>query len=284
MNIIITGDTSALSKVLKKNLETSRRVFLTGRNENAEIYLDFCNYEEFPTNLPDSADVIIHCAASMNGNDIRGAIQNEAVNSIGALKVAEIAEHVHCKHVIYISSISVYEQDNDYFGSYGLSKRHGQENLKFACSRTGISFTALKLSQVYDDSYAFEKHQRLFYNIIENARKGEDITLFGSNDPLRNLIHAEDITNIVTRIIDSRLTGEYDCVSPRSYKLSEIAQLAIDTFKKGGEIKFLREKPDIGNMNIPQDHSLYELLNYVPQIGLDEGIRRLGNLNSREEM
>lgn len=284
MNIIITGNTSALSNVLKKYLESAHHIFLTGRNSEADIYLDFGNYEETPNNLPECADVIIHCAASMNGNGIKDAIQNEVVNSIGAFKVAEIAELVNCKHVIYISSISVYEKDNDYFGSYGLSKRHGQENLKFICSKNGISFTALMLSQVYDDTFVFEKHQPLFYNIIENASKGRDITLFGSNDALRNLIHAQDIAEVIKRIIDSRLTGEFDCVSPRSYKLSEIVRIAIDTFNKGGEIRFHQDKPNIGNMNIPHDQSLYESLSFVPQIDLEEGMKRIRNLKRREEI
>ncbi|MGG4049558.1 NAD-dependent epimerase/dehydratase family protein [Paenibacillus favisporus] len=276
MRILIIGNTSALGRRLWNSLSNNENeVYLAGRSDNPDIYLDLSfpdfNFEK----LPESIDVIIHCAASFKGNSIDEALENELINSLGTYKVLKIAEKTNCKHIIYISSLSIYDHiENDYFGSYGLSKRHGQENLKHYCSISGIMFTALMVSQIYDEKSQFLKHQGMLYRIIEKAYLGQDIDIYGNKDPLRNYLHVIDLINIISSIISFKLQGEFNCLFPRSYKLSEIGTIALSIFNKGGKVNFLRDKADIGSIYIPDDGSLYSYIN-KPTIDLEQGIRML---------
>jgi len=276
MRILITGNTSALSKRLFNYFSLDHEVLLTGRDGNADIYLDLLEIDNIPTELPETIDIIIHCIASFKSNSIIDAMENELINSVGTFKIMHIAHETKCKHIINISTLSVYDhEDNDYFGSYGLSKRHGQENLKYFCEKHNIQFTTLLLSQIYDEKLEFIKHQGMFYRMIENAKRGKNIEIYGSKDPFRNFLHVLDLIKIIELIIQYQITGEYNCVSPNSYRLSEVAEIAFKVFNMGGSVVFLRNKDDIGNLYIPSDSTLYELIKFKPEIDLQQGIQML---------
>ncbi|WP_082218817.1 NAD-dependent epimerase/dehydratase family protein [Paenibacillus sp. VT-400] len=276
MKVLITGSTSPLARNLYHSLSSKHEVFLSGRNHDAEVYIDFSDLNLEIPNLPENLDVIIHCVASFEGNSVKEAMRNEIVNSLGSFKIMQVAERTNCKNIIYISSLSTYSHaENEYFGSYGLSKRHGQENLEFLCLSQGINFTALLVSQIYDEHLQFFKHQGMFYRIIKQAYEGQDINIFGNKDPLRNYLHIKDLVKIISKTIDLRINGKYNCTYPRSYKIGELAMLAQSVFNKGGTINFLRDKPDIGSIYIPDDCELYTMLDYKPEIDLKQGIEML---------
>ncbi|MNW62412.1 hypothetical protein D3C74_405400 [compost metagenome] len=69
--------------------------------------------------------------------------------------------------------------------------------------------------------------------------------------------------------------GEFNCLFPRSYSLSELAHLALQIFDHGGNVEFLKDKEDIGSIYIPDDISLYDLIDYLPIIDLEQGIHML---------
>ena len=137
MNAIIVGSTSVIAKRVRNQLADLGTVRMAGRDEGADVQFDLAE-EYVPDRHRESADVIIHCAAAFEGNEPTAAVRNELVNSVGALRVAELVRDTRCQHLVYVSSLSIYDHpENGYFGSYGLSKRHGQENMEWACRQSG---------------------------------------------------------------------------------------------------------------------------------------------------
>ena len=272
--ILIIGGGSMVGQRLCSRLEKAYSVATTGRDNAANISFDLERDSE-PTN-GQQFDVVVHCAASFRGNDAKGMVENELINSVGALRVGNFASRAGCKHLIYLSSISIYDHpDNGYFGSYGLSKRHGQENLALVCSQVGMRFTSLLLSQLYDERGAARKHQPLFYRIVDCARSGANVTLYGKSDALRNFLFVDDLAAIVERVIAGEVSGVFPCIHPESHKLSDIARIAFDVFGKGGKVVFQAEKPDIPGVYIPELGELYVLLNYLPETSLRAGIEKI---------
>ena len=191
------------------------------------------------------------------------------MNSIGCLRMAELALATRCRHVVYLSTISTYEHpDNQCFGSYGLSKRHGQENLAFACRHSGIGLTTLLPSQLYDELGEARRHQPLLYHVLDCARDGKAVTLYGKKDPYRNFLFVEDLVSIIEQVVLQGLTGNFDCVHPKSYRISEVAQIAFDIFGKGGSVQFDGTKSDLPTLHIPAAGELYDRISYTPQTDL----------------
>jgi len=277
MKIVIIGNTSMVAKRIRSRLNEMGNVLMAGRSAGADVNFDLAGDYVFDERTA-VTDVIIHCAASFEGNQLDEAARNELVNSVGSFRVAQLARETGCAHLVYISSISVYDHpENQCFGSYGMSKRHAQENLAWACGQMGVRFTALVASQIYDEFGEARKHQPLFYRIIDAARAGTDVTLYGQVDAERNFLFVGDLAEVVRRVIQSGVTGTHTVVHPKSDRLSEIAETAFQVFDKGGKVVFKKDMPDIPTIHIPANTDLYGRIEYIPQTGLVAGIGMVKN-------
>ena len=273
MKILIIGNDSTIAKRLFNNLSPNHELITAGIGDNTNIYFDLLKLDNNFEDLP-NFDIIIHCAASFLDNSIDNMIKNEIINSIGSLQVCKLAEISNCKHIVYLSSIFTLDHpENVFFNSYGLSKKHGQDNIEFFCKNKGINYTSLLLSQVFDEKGEAKKHQGFLYQIIDQASKGLDINIYGNKDPLRNFIFIQDVVKIIEKVIEKGINGSYYVVSPKTLKLSEISQIALNIFNKGGKVIFLKDKPDVPSIYVPQKFELYDLIDYYPQIDIEEGIR-----------
>ena len=214
MKTIIVGSSSMIAKRLRTQLADLGPVRMAGRDEGAEVRFDLVeDYKSDPHR--EKTDVIIHCGAAFEGNEPAAAVRNELVNSVGALRVAQLVRDTQCQHLVYVSSLFIYDHpQNGYFGSYGLSKRHGQENLEWACRQSGVAYTALVAAQIYDEFGEARKHQPLFYRIMDAARNGNDVTIYGSADPERNFLFLGDFAEILRRVVTRPITGSYPVLHP----------------------------------------------------------------------
>jgi len=274
MKVLIVGGDSMIGQRIQQRLIIHHEVYSTSRRDGAKFFLDLLSGE---THLPPDAsfDCVIHCAASFEPNTFEGASVNEQVNSTGAFHVAKLAVQTGCRLVINLSSISTMKHpDNGYFGSYGLSKQHGDENLQWACEQHGIDYVSLLPSQVYDETGDFRRHQQMLYRILDLARAGNEVVLFGSRDVLRNFLHVDDLAEVIVRVIDNPVTGRYPCVSPWTQPLSEVARLAFAAFDQPASVVFDRSKPDLPTVYIPSNTSLYDKIDFEPIITLEKGFRQ----------
>jgi nucleoside-diphosphate-sugar epimerase len=258
-----------LGKRILKRLGARYALVTVGRRAGAGVVMDLRD----PVSVSPSAraEVMIHCAASFGGNRIDELIENELVNGVGCLRIAQLAAAMQCRHLIYVSTVSALDK-NVRGSSYGLSKRHGQENLELACGKLGIDLTSLSVTQVYDDLGEARKHQPMLYRIVDCAREGRPFQFFGDRDPVRNLLFVEDLVSVIERVIALPVTGSYAVVHPVSYHFSEIVAMAFEVFGKSAEIVSCPDKPSIPSVWYPQDTALYDLITYRPETDLRTGI------------
>jgi len=271
--ILIVGSTSVVGLSAGKLLARQNHIYYAGRC-HADYPLELNSLElDFPEDL--QFDVVIHAAADF-GENINEWRKTETVNAIGTLNVCRLAKKVQAMHVIVISSYSAAYAPNDpYYGIYSLSKRHADELAQLYCQQVNLPLTILRPTQIYDAQSKCKSHQKLFYSIIEKAQNGEDIVFYGNNDAFRNYIFLDDFSEIIAKTIGSKITGTFDCPGSESFRLSEVAQTALQIFGRGGSVHFQKDKPDLFDVTgIPSD-ALYRQLNYVPGTSLLEGIKKI---------
>jgi nucleoside-diphosphate-sugar epimerase len=275
MNILIVGHRSLVGKRLITNLGNKYKLVLAGRNPGSDIPFDLLDDADDLATVP-KCDALIHCAASFCPDTMEGAEINERTNSVGCFHVLKLAERAGCAHIIYLASIfSVQHPENEYYGSYGISKSHGEDNLNHCCNLAGIHFTSLRLSQIYDDAGEARKHQPLLYHIMDKAREGKGIIFHGKKDPVRNFLYVDDVVQIIERTLLTQTEGLHPVLFPVSYTLSAIARLAYSTFATEAIIQFLEDKPDIKTIHLPVVSDLYERLHYTPTTDLRAGMIRI---------
>lgn len=275
MNVLIVGATSMIGKALAVRLAaTGNRVRRAGRRD-ADVFFDLTQWLN-PPEVRESFDVVVHAAADFGGPDDQDAVRAEVVNAAGTLAVCALAKQVQARQVVLLSSLfATYQAGDAYFGIYALSKRHGEELARWYCQDHTLGLSILRPSQVYDDQGKGRQHQNLFYAIADRAKACDQILFDGKRDARRNYIHLDDLVEVVFRVINQRILGEFVCAHPRSVHLSELAKAAYAAYGCDREARFLTEKEDLTDLPAIHDFQIYELTGYHPRIDIKEGYTRI---------
>ncbi len=280
MKTAIVGGTSSLGRALKPVLSKFSEVITLGR-KNCDILLDLTDPVE-KIKLPQGLDVIIHTAAHYGGQTPEDILDAFNVNVLGTIKLCHAAAQANAKHLIFISSLSAcLDETSTYYNAYAISKKHAEEAARYYCSLHDIPLTILRPSQVYGDTDSFKLHQPLIYLIIDQAERGEEITLYGSNDALRNYIHVDDLTEIIGKVVKGKILGTYSCLNPADVRYSQIAQAAIAAFRSQSHVRFLKDRPDIPDNIFKPDDSLLKKIGFYPRITIEEGMRKIAEYRKR---
>src|ERR1700690_295862 len=93
-----------LGKRIVKRLGARCELVSVGRHTDSDILMDLGDPVSASPNGR-TADVMIHCAANFGGNRIEDLIENEVVNAVGCLRIAQLAAALKCRHLIYVSTV-----------------------------------------------------------------------------------------------------------------------------------------------------------------------------------
>ena len=259
---------------LKKELENSHEVITAGRT-GCDIRIDLSGPLEEVV-IPVNTDVIVHAAASFGGKNPEQIIECENVNVVGTAKLCNAALKANAGHFIFVSSIfATLTEKSDFYSVYALSKKQAEDTSRYFCSLFSIPLTIVRPSQIYGSSENFRKHQPFFYSMVDKAEAGEDIMLFGNHDALRNFIHIDDLVEVISLVIQKKVTGTYSCTHPDNLSYSAIANASVAAFKSRSQVAFLKDKPNTADNVFPWDGSLYEKIDFYPQINILEGMKMI---------
>lgn len=270
--ILILGGQSVIGQYLQAHLKKYFFVETAGRNAKNDYPFDLLNDKLDEALCRNTYNLVVHCASSFGDDSLQGFVENQKTNCLGSLTVANLLLKTQCQKLLFLSSISSYNHpDNQYYGSYGLSKKQAHEILHLFSERHDIHLTTLSMSQIYDSKGLAKKNQPLLYAILEKARHNESIHTPQNIFCKRNFMHIDDLIVLIKLVIEQKITGLYNCIHPETHSIQEIIELAYRTFDKPGHIDQDTAIPDFRSIYIPQDFSLYETINFSPQITLADG-------------
>ncbi|WP_156947418.1 NAD(P)-dependent oxidoreductase [Bradyrhizobium sp. WSM3983] len=270
MRVLIVGGTSSLAQALIPLLRGHCEVLTAGRS-GCDIELNLCSHH---IQIPGGIDCVVNMAAAFGGKELPATLQAMDVNVLGLMKLCHASSKANAKHFVHISSIFAdLNNDSPFFGAYSLSKRHSEDVAQFCGRELRLPIAVLKPSRIYGVGEQFRKHQPFLYTIMDKAQRNEDIDFFGSNDALRNFIHAQDMAKIISAVMTMKLEGVYRCVNPDNVTYSQIAAAAISAFESKSKVRFLRDKPDIPSNGFACDETLFRLIEYFPCISSAQGMQ-----------
>ena len=273
--VLVVGNRSVVGRAVGRFLEDAGFPVTWAGRTGAEVMFDLGAPFELPPGLA-GIEAVVMVAGDFGGPTGEALDRAEKVNALGALNVCRLAEGIGARHVTLVSSISAaYRPGDPYFGSYALTKRHGEELAGLFCDQMRLPLAVLRPTQLYDDASAGRRHQGLLYAVIDRAEIGEPIEFFGSYDARRNFLHVDDFAEIVARTVARGLEGVYDCPHPVSVRLSDLARTALAVFGRGGEVRFLPDREDLPDVPEVSGDILYDAVGYRPVIDLAEGISRI---------
>lgn len=279
MKILIVGGKSSLGVALLPVLLGIGEVVTAGRKD-CDIILDISESID-NIKIPANLDVIVHAAANFGGVTDNEIFDAENVNALGTLKLCQLAVQANVKHFVLISSLSVcLDEKSDYYSIYALSKKHAEELARLYCSYHSLPLAILRPSQIYGNEDIFRRHQPFIYSVIDKAKLGEVVTIYGSHDAQRNYIYIDDLTMIIAKVVTHKIVGTYSCMHPENVTLSGVARAAISAFNSKGGYQFAKEKKDIPDNIFDNDDMLYRQINFYPEISIEDGMKKIAYYRS----
>ncbi|HEU4965995.1 MAG TPA: NAD(P)-dependent oxidoreductase [Candidatus Saccharimonadales bacterium] len=269
--VLIIGASSVVAQAVIPRLRKDYTIITAGR-QGCDVKCDIGE----GVSIPREVDAVVNFAASFGGVEGLDAVEAAKVNVLGVARICEAVKRAGAAQLILISSIFAALLEGDpQFSLYALTKRQGDELAAAYCGRIGVPLAVLRLARVYGDTDAFRKGQPFFYDLVDKAQAGEDVTLYGDHEVRRSYIHAADVAEILCRVIEQKISGSFSCLCLPEETYSSIATAAQKVFDKDGTLVHLKDKPAPPDDVVPYSNVLYEKIGYTPQISMETGIKRI---------
>lgn len=268
--------------------------FFTGTRRNITKLLSHPNFEmqrhdiTFPLYVEVDEIYNLACPASPIHYQF-DPVQTTKTSVIGAINMLGLAKRVKAK-ILQASTSEVYgdpevhPQPETYWGRvnpigyrscYDEGKRCA-ETLFFDYRRQhGVR---IKVARIFN-TYGPRMHPndgRVVSNIVLQALRGQDITLYGDGTQTRSFCYVDDLVEGLIRLMNSpdEVAGPINLGNPGEFTIKQLAELVIELTGSTSRLSYGPLPPDDPRQRKPDITLASNLLNWTPRVALKEGLVR----------
>jgi UDP-glucuronate decarboxylase len=207
---------------------------------------------------------------------------------LGAQRLIELARGRTCR-VVHASTSEVYgdptvhPQPESYWGNvnpvgprscYDEGKRGAETLLTDAKRCWGVDARLVRIFNTYGPRMALNDG-RVVSNFITQALQEKPITLFGEGTQSRSFCYVDDLIEGFFRVAHlPTFDGPMNLGNPGEFTMRELAALVIELTGSKSPIEHRPLPVDDPKQRKPDTRLARELIDFVPQIPLKEGLRR----------
>lgn len=301
MAILVTGATGLIGRHLISRLNGD--ILAASKSGSAEgslstnvsrVILDLRDQRAIKLLPWSNIDVVVHLAAY---TDPRESVKNShkcfSVNASATSALLTEAYKSSVSQFVYTSSSHVLESsstgkldESASIGvetSYGASKAAGELQCNVFRAQTNMCVTTLRCFNVYGKGA--KEYQVIPEFISEGIRKGLIET--HSGNPVRDFLHVTDLVEVITYMLNTKEGGIYNVGYGRGTSIRSLASMVAATVEsltdKVVEVKFSGTKKT-KDRRVADTQKLQSVINWSPQITLNDGIRRLTEYYLRSDI
>ncbi|HKY48013.1 MAG TPA: NAD-dependent epimerase/dehydratase family protein [Acidimicrobiia bacterium] len=286
MRVLVTGANGFLGRHVARVLGEGG-LEVTGFDLHADattgvrsVVGDICDFTQI-RQASVGKDVICHVAAI---GDVYLAAKDpplaSRVNVTGSANVAEAAVANGCK-VVYASTWEVYGQpqyepiDEKHPTApdhpYNITKLAGERLLLAADHLRGVPVVALRLGTAYGTGL---RPNSVFSLFIDQARRGEPITIQGDGSQRRQFTHASDLAKAFLLACQSDVHGQpFNTIAPEQISIKDLAELVIRRLPT--ELVYAEARfGDIPSGQLSAD-AIKRVLGWEPETSFESGLNAL---------
>ncbi|NBW98008.1 SDR family oxidoreductase [bacterium] len=161
-------------------------------------------------------------------------------------------------------------------GCYDESKRY-MEALTMAYHRVHqLSTRIVRIFNTYGPRMRVNDG-RVVPNFCMQALAGEPVTVYGKGDQTRSFCYVDDMVDGLLRLMASSYFKPVNLGNPLEMSILQFARKIIELCASKSTIQYLPLPEDDPKIRRPDISLAQELLDWRPQIGLDEGLQRTVN-------
>lgn len=300
MRILVTGGAGFLGSHLSEKLVYEGHDvicldnFYTGSKSNIAKLLTKPNFElmrhdvTFPLYVEVDQIYNLACPASPVHYQ-KDPVQTTKTSVHGAINMLGLAKRTGAR--IFQASTSevygdpeVHPQTEDYWGKvnpiglrscYDEGKRCA-ETLFFDYWRQNR--VEIKVQRIFN-TYGPRMHPndgRVVSNLIVQALRGEDITIYGDGSQTRSFCYVDDLIEGIIRFMnsDSEITGPMNLGNPTEHTIKDLANLVVDLTSSKSKVVYRELPQDDPKQRKPDISYAKEILDWEPQTSLIVGLKK----------
>jgi dTDP-glucose 4,6-dehydratase len=298
MKVLITGVGGFIgSNLARHHLHQGDHVvgidnFSTGKVSNVQdlpgLELIRAGLLESIDQLPLDIDLVYHFASPASPEKYMALAMNTMeVNTTGTLALLNYSLQIGSRFV-FASTSEIYgdplisPQPEEYWGNvnpigprsvYDESKRFGETLVAHFQREHKLNAGIIRIFNTYGPNMdPFDG--RVVSTFIRQALAREPLTVFGDGAQTRSFCFIDDLIRGIVFMGASDQTGPINIGNPEERNLLDLAQIVLRITKSNSQLKFLQLPEDDPKRRCPDISKARALLNWSPEIGIEEGITR----------
>lgn len=157
---------------------------------------------------------------------------------------------------------------------YGLSKRVGEMYLQF-CSRIwGLSYTSLRLSNVYGPRQNPHGEAGVIAIYCERLLAGKSIVVNGTGEQTRDFVFVGDVAEAVALSVDKRPVGEFNIGTAKETSVIHLAKELQKQINPEAKIDFGPARAGEQMRSVIDNSLASQVLDWRPKIELESGLEQ----------
>lgn len=299
--VLVTGGAGFIgSHLCERLLQAGHHVicvdnFFTGVRENvaallANPYFELIRHDvTFPLSVEVDEIYNLACPASPIHYQ-QDPVQTTKTSVLGAINMLGLAKRLKAR-ILQASTSEVYgdpqvhPQPEGYWGNvnpigpracYDEGKRCA-ETLFFDYHRQhGVPIRVARIFNTYGPRM-HPNDGRVVSNFIMQALKGEALTIFGDGEQTRSFCYVDDMVTALIGLMESdspAAVGPINIGNPGEFTMLDLATLVIRLTGSRSRLQAQPLPQDDPRQRRPDITRVGQLLGWVPEVGLEEGLRR----------
>ena len=300
MRIVILGGAGFVGSHLCDRLVADRfevicvDSLLTGKAENVRHLLDRPSFTFVkgditePIEIPGPVDYVLNFASPASPIDYaRHPIHTLKVGALGTyhalgLSLAKGAVFVLASTSEVYGDPEVSPQPESYWGHvnpigprsvYDEAKRFAEAISAAYHRQNGVEVRIARIFNTYGPRMRADDG-RMVPAFINQALRGEPLTVFGDGSQTRSLCYVSDLVEGVVALLRSSETDPINIGNPREISVLEFAKMIIAMTESSSAIEYHDLPEDDPKVRVPDISRAKSLLRWQPYVDLDEGLRR----------
>jgi dTDP-glucose 4,6-dehydratase len=243
-------------------------------------------------------DVVFHLASPASPIDyLRLPLQTLKVGSHGTHNALGLAKWKRARFLLASTSEVygdplIHPQPETYWGNvnpigprgvYDEAKRYAEALTMAYHRQQGVDTCIVRIFNTYGPR--MRPHDgRAIPTFVRQALANEPLTVFGDGSQTRSFCYVDDLIRGLIALSDSGEHLPVNIGNPAEYTLLELAQKVVEVTGTKSEIVFEALPVDDPKVRQPDITRAQQLLGWEPQVGLEDGLRRMLQANSRESL
>jgi len=239
--------------------------------------------------VEEPVDVVFHLASPASPIDyLRLPLHTLKVGSYGTHNALGLAKHKRARFLLASTSEvygdpQVHPQPESYWGNvnpigprgvYDEAKRYAEALTMAYHRQQGVDTSIARIFNTYGPR--MRPHDgRAIPTFMRQALAGEPLTVFGDGSQTRSFCYVDDMVRGLRLLAESGEHLPVNLGNPAEYTILELAETVLRVTGSQSEIVFEALPVDDPQVRQPDITRARQLLGWEPEVGLEEGLRRL---------